>query len=157
MNLNFKIRLAVKDDASEIGQIYFNTIKSVNRKDYNKEQIDVWVNGFDNTDIWNRKINEQFFYVAEAEDKIIGFGSVTKYGYVDFLFAHKDFQGCGVGSEIMKTISEKASELNLTILWAEVSITARPFFKSRGFVITKRFIKKVDGVEFDDAVMSKIF
>jgi putative acetyltransferase len=81
---------------------------------------------------------------------------MTDNGYIDFMYTHKDFQGQGIGSELLKVLEQFADKLNLNEIWAEVSITARPFFKSKGFTLTKTYITKVKDIEFEDSIMTKI-
>lgn len=155
MNKKLIIRRAVPGDAKKTGHLYCNTIKSINNKDYNKRQIEIWISGYDNYDKWIKKIGEQYFYVAEQNKEIAGFASVTSEGYIDFMFTHKDYQGQGIATKLLEVIEKKAAELKLNKLWAVVSITARPFFKSKGFKITRRYTKKVEDVIFHDAEMTK--
>lgn len=150
------VRKAVSADAGKIGYLYRNTIKSVNKKDYNRRQIEIWVSGFNNFDKWKVKITEQNFYVAELNDEITGFASVTDEGYIDFMFTHKDYQGQGIATKLLNVIEKKAAELKLKKLWAVVSITARPFFKSKGFEISRTYTKKIEDVVFHDAEMTKV-
>ena len=151
-----KIRKAVSADAGKIGYLYRNTIKSINKKDYNQREIEIWISGYNNFDKWRKKIGEQNFYVAESNDKITGFASVTDDGYIDYMFTHKDYQGQGIAAKLLEEIEKKAAELNLKKLWAIVSITARPFFKSKGFEISRTYAKKVRDVVFHDAEMTKV-
>ena len=46
---------------------------------------------------------------------------------------HYQHQNKGIGFKLYQAILTKAKELNLICLSAEVSITAKPFFLSRGF------------------------
>jgi len=150
-----KIRRADISDLDQIRRLYKETITAVNKKDYDEKQISVWASASQDIAKWTSKINEQYFFVAEEENKIVGFGSVTKEGYLDYLYTHKDFQGQGMATELLKVIEKKAKELNLKEIYAHVSITARPFFESKGFAVTKTYITKVNGVEFEDCVLRK--
>ena len=40
MNTNIKIRLAHPDDAKQIGQLIYDTVRTINRKDYNQQQTE---------------------------------------------------------------------------------------------------------------------
>lgn len=149
------VRLANTDDLDSILKLYADTINNVNNKHYSQEQIEVWISGNSDRELWKRKILEQKFFVAEIENRLIGFGSVTNDGYVDFIFVHKDFQRQGIASSIYDVIEIVAKENNLTKLYADVSIAARPFFKSKGFTVTKFLNIKSGGVEFEDCEMTK--
>ena len=152
-----KIRKATVEDADSIRELFHDTIVSVNEKDYDEKQIAIWAAGSENKTAWQRKIAEQHFLVAEIGSKIVGFSSITDEGYIDFMFTHKDHQHQGIATKMLFVLEEIANEKKLEKVWAEVSITARPFFSGKGFRITERFVKEVNGVEFDDCIMTKYF
>ena len=56
--------------------------------------------------------------------------------HIDYFYCHKDFQGKGVGSALMKQVEEQAKTENIESVYAEVSVTAYPFFKAKGFQVT---------------------
>jgi putative acetyltransferase len=150
-----EIRRANTDDTAQICRLFYDTVTNVNNKDYTPGQIEIWAAKYKDTERWKAKINEQNFFVAELDGKITGFGSITDKGYLDYMYVHKDHQGQGIATELLKVIEQTADELQLKEIWAEVSITARPFFKSKGFGITKLFTTNVNGIEFEDSIMKK--
>ncbi len=149
------IREAVAADADAIRELFRETIISVNIRDYDERQIEIWAKGSEDKNAWLRKIGEQNFIVAEIDEKLVGFSSITDEGYIDFMFTHKDHQHQGIASNMIARLTEIAHEKKLEKVWAEVSITARPFFAGKGFRITERFVKEVNGVSFDDCIMTK--
>lgn len=155
--LSISIRSATAADCDTIRELFYQTINTVNTKDYTPEQIKMWASGADNREKWIEKIKEQFFYVALHDGVVVGFASVTDQGYLDFMFVHKDHQGQGIGSALIDTLETKTKELALSEIYAEVSITARPFFSAKGYATSKQYVKMVNGVAFDDAVMVKFF
>lgn len=152
-----KIRKATVEDADSIRELFHDTIISVNEKDYDEKQIAIWASGSENKTAWQRKIAEQHFLVAEIDSVTVGFSSITDDGYIDFMFTHKDHQHQGIASKMLSGLEEIANEKKLEKVWAEVSITARPFFSGKGFIITEKFVKEVSGVKFDDCIMTKYF
>ena len=65
---------------------------------------------------------------------IVGFGDIDKYGYLDRLFVHKDFQGQGVASAICERLEVSITTDKIT---THASITAKPFFEKRGYRVVK--------------------
>ena len=149
------IRRATLNDVDSIREMYRDTIFSINCKDYSVDQLTIWASFSENKDAWMKRVIEQYFLVAEIDTKLVGFCSISDDGYIDFMFTHKDQQGKGIASEMLKQLELIVSEKKLKKVWAVVSITARPFFLNRGFKITERFIKEVKGVKFDDCIMTK--
>ena len=149
------IRRAALKDLDQIRLLYYGTITTVNKNDYSEKQISVWAAAYKNIESWTSKINEQHFFVAELNSRITGFASITDKGYIDYMYVHKDFQRQGIATELLKVIEQLTNKLKLKKIWAEVSITARPFFAARGFTLTKIYTKKVADVEFEDSIMTK--
>ena len=150
-----QIRSACAEDLEQIISLFENTVEYVNSKDYTKQQIEVWKNA-KNPDIWLEKINNQFFYVAVIDRQIIGFSSLEATGYLDFMYVHHLYQRQGIALKLLKTVLFLASELNLTRIWASVSITAQPFFEKHGFEEFEEEQKSISGVTFKNALMEKV-
>ena len=151
-----KIRKATLDDTDQIRQLFYDTINNINILDYDSEQIKLWSSGHLKIDKWKKNISEQYFIVSESDGIITGFASITEKGYLDFMYVHKDHQGKGIATKLLAELEKFAGSLELKEIWAQVSITARPFFRSKGFEITKEFITRIDDVEFADAIMTKV-
>ena len=149
------IRIAQLTDVDIIRQLFQETIETVNQKDYNAAQIRIWAAGAQRIANWQQKVREQYFIIAEQDDIIIGFASIETNGYIDFMYIHKDYQNQGIATSLLKDLESKAISIALAKVWANVSITARPFFKKRGFEITNISIKRIDNIEFENAVMEK--
>jgi putative acetyltransferase len=149
------IRLAKSTDVDKIRQLFQETIETINQKDYNAAQIQIWAAGAQRIQNWQKKVQEQYFVVAEQGDIIVGFASIEMNGYIDFMYIHKNYQNQGIASLLLSELESKAASLSLTNVWANVSITARPFFQKRGFIITNIYTKFVDTIEFENAVMEK--
>jgi putative acetyltransferase len=130
------IRKATPEDIPELKELYYNTITSINAKDYNEEQIKAWASTADRTESLLKRIHEQYFFVAETDDKIItGFSSLDKTGYLDLMYVHKDFQNMSVAKQLLQKIIETAVMLNVSRLETDASITAKPFFEKHSFKI----------------------
>lgn len=151
-----KIRRAEPEDTDQIRKLFFDTVTNINCKDYDDEQISVWASAFNDIKKWSSKIQEQYFLVAEDENKITGFGSITSDGYLDYMYVHKDHQGQGIATGLLNNLEQNAFEHDVKEIRAEVSITARPFFRSRGFEISRTFITRIGKVEFEDCEMTKV-
>ncbi|CAN5575441.1 GNAT family N-acetyltransferase [soil metagenome] len=151
--MEVNLRKAEPDDAASISILFSSTIRAINSKDYDPHQIKVWSEVPD-SGRWVKKISEQYFVLAE-ENVLLGFASLADDGLVDFFFVHKDYQGRKIGTTLMNEIEKIAKQKNINRLYAEVSITARPFFESRGFKLIKVFIKVFKETEFIDNLMEK--
>lgn len=53
------------------------------------------------------------------------------------MFVHKDFQGKGIATMLLEEMERYAFAKGIMRITSEVSLTARPFFEKRGYVVEK--------------------
>lgn len=131
------IRKYQTEDCPEIIQLFYDTVHTINQKDYNSAQLEVWAPENIDTAAWNTSLSQNYTLVVESNHTIIGFGDMDDKGYLDRLFVHKDFQGQGIGAMIATEFEKYAKERNLAIA-TEASITAKGFFEKRGYQVLKQ-------------------
>ncbi len=145
------IREYQTSDCIEITELFYNTVHTVNAKDYTKEQLDVWATGQVDLKAWNQLLQEHFSIVAVDNDIIVGFGDIDETGYLDHLFVHADYQGKGIATAICDQL-EQAVQGDIT---THASITAKPFFEKRGYMAVKQQQVERQGVFLTNYVMKK--
>jgi len=151
----FLIRQASEKDLEAIANLYAGTVRNVNSKDYSKKQIDVWsASGYD-LENWKKKIHEQYFLVAVTENKITGFASIARNGYIDYMYIHKDYQRCGIAKKLLEKIEEKGMEQKNKEVYAYVSTTAKGFFERAGYKYSGDEFNSCGGVDFVNSIMTK--
>src|SRR3990167_9726199 len=129
MSKTITIKPYNKTDAPLLASIYFHTIHKINAKDYSSDQLDAWAPSSSlETEGWMRKWEKLPPIVAMIDDKVVGFAEFEDNGHIDCFYCHHEYQGCGVGSALIKEIEVRARSNKLNNIFAEVSITARPFF-----------------------------
>lgn len=52
------IRKYRSSDCEELAGLFYNTVHTVNAKDYTKEQLNVWATGQVDLEIWDRSLQE---------------------------------------------------------------------------------------------------
>lgn len=149
------IRRAKSSDNEPIRNLFRDTVLSINSKDYNREEIEVWADHSKNIESWLKKINEQYFIVADLNNIIVGFSSITDKGYLDFMYVHADYQRQGIAQKLLTEIERRADQLFLKEIYSHVSTTAQGFFERNGYTITGTHINKVGEIKFVNAVMVK--
>ena len=153
--MTITIRQATSNDLEGVVQLFKETIEVVNAKDYSPEQINVWKNGSSKKERWLNKFNEQYFLLAEINNTIAGFGSITPGGYLDFMYVNKDYQSVGVATEIYKELEKFAKTNQLDKITSDVSITAKPFFERRGFEVIREQQVDINGIKLTNYKMQK--
>jgi putative acetyltransferase len=150
-----KIRKYQPADCKEITQLFYDTVHSVNTKDYSQEQVDAWATGTVNIEKWNESFLENYSVVAVENGMITGFGDIDHTGYLDHLFVHKDYQGKGIATVICDALEDHVFESGIRIVYTHASITAKPFFVKRGYKVKKEQQVERRGVKLTNFVMEK--
>lgn len=145
------IRPYQPEDCKELARLFFNTVHTVNAKDYTKQQLNAWATGSVDLEAWNRSLTEHFTLVAMENGIITGFGDMDATGYLDRLYVHRDFQGRGIASALCDRLEASVSGSVTT----HASITARPFFEKRGYRVIKEQQVERRGVLLTNFVMEK--
>ena len=125
-------------DARALADIYYDTIHRVNARDYSSAQISAWAPLEDRDDAeWMIRFARTHPFVAELRGQIAGFSELESNGHIDCFYCHHNHQRRGVGSALMNKILATAKEREVNKLYAEVSVTAKPFFDSFGFKVVR--------------------
>lgn len=146
-----KIRNYQQSDCKELTELFYNTVHTVNAKDYTKEQLNVWATGQVDLEKWNQSLQKHFCLVAVEGKDIVGFGDIDKTGYLDHLFVHTDYQGKGVATAICNQLEQVVRGNIVT----HASITARPFFENRGYKVIKEQQVERQGIFLTNYIMKK--
>ncbi len=137
------IREYQPSDCEVLAELFYNTVHTVNVKDYTKEQLDVWATGIIDLEKWNQSFEEHYSLVAIDDEVIVGFGDINKAGYLDRLFVHSDYQRKGIATAICNQLEQAVQGSIVT----HASITARPFFEKRGYRVIKEQQVERQGID----------
>lgn len=137
-------------DAPDLLRLFRDTIRRVNSRDYAPDQILAWAPDEIDPVRWAERFEGRFVPVAIENDVPVGFAELESNGHVDRVYVAADWIGKGIGKRLMAAIEEEARRLGLNRLFVEASITARPFFASRGFTVLARQTVICRGVGLDN-------
>ncbi|HHT7235104.1 MULTISPECIES: GNAT family N-acetyltransferase [Bacillus] len=153
---DIKIRTFQKEDLEQVLQLFYETVHTVNAQDYNMLQLQAWAPKRPNRESWLKSLEKNISYVADNNGVIAGFGDYNDEHYIDRLFTHKDYQGKGIASNILQKLEKEAMKLEHRDIYTEASITAKPFFESKGYICIKEQNKQHNGQIFINYIMKKI-
>ena len=126
MQTNFTIRTARQSDSVELRDLYKNTVLIINRRDYSQEEVEDWASCGNDLSKIEKMIETHYFIVAvDQQLQIVGFSSITSQGYLHSMFVHKDFQGKGIATILLKEIERYAIEQGMERITSEVSLTGQ--------------------------------
>lgn len=151
------IRRFIPQDAEELAEIFFKSIRIGCAKDYSEEQLKVWAPEDRNLEVWKKSFEHKIVYVGENDDELTGFGELEMSGRIDRFYVHPQYHGKRVGKIIFKNLEKSAQEQGLMRIYVEASITAKPFFEKMGFTVIKEQTVQRGGLSFINYQMEKKF
>lgn len=148
------IRRYRPSDLPLIEKLFYDTVHTVNAKDYTQEQLDAWADGKISEQAWDDSFQKHYTIVAEKNGDIIGFGDIdTENAYLDRLYVHKDHQRQGIASSIC---DELENNCTLRPIKVHASITAKAFFEKRGYRTLKKQEVERKGIKLTNYVIELI-
>lgn len=138
-------------DCKELAELFYNTIHTVNARDYSKEQLDVWAPGQMDLEMWSRSFLGHFCIVAADGGIITGFGDIDRTGYLDRLYVHADYQRKGIAAAVCDRLESAVRGDIVT----HASVTAKPFFEKRGYAVIKEQQVERKGIFLTNYIMVK--
>lgn len=126
------IREYMASDCEQMAELFYQTVHSIDAKDYTKEQRNAWASGTVNLPAWHKSFSEHNTLVAVEQGNIVGFGDIDSTGYLDRLYVHKDFQQQGIATALCDRLESGFDKIT-----THASITAKPFFLQRGYKVIR--------------------
>ena len=156
MKADFIIRAALQSDAVELKNLFQNTVLAINRRDYSQAEVEDWASCGDDLSNIEDMIKIHYFIVAiNQQSEIVGFSSITPQGYLHSMFVHKDFQGEGIATMLLNEIEQYAITNGIMRITSEVSLTARPFFEKKGYIVEEEQKRKANQLSLTNFWMAK--
>lgn len=152
--LTFNLRNYQKSDLKDIVALFNATVQAVNKKDYSDQQIKQWIQPAPDYEQWNKVLSSTHAVVAHDRNKILGFGSVSATGEIDYLYVDKEWIGYGIGKAIAADLIDYAITTGVKNVTVHSSITAKPFFESLGFEVVEQRSNYRNGVLLLNYLMS---
>lgn len=145
----FLLRPYTSADCARLAALFYDTVHTVNARDYTPVQLDAWADGQPDLAAWDRSFLAHYTLVALAGPEIVGFGDLAPDGYLDRLYVHAAWQGRGVATALCDRLEAAAPGTVVT----HASITARPFFEKRGYRVVRAQQVVRHGVTLTNFVM----
>jgi len=155
LNPSITVRRYEVGEEAVLQTIYSRSTRELNSQHYTSEQIERWVAKHSDLAEWTERLKKANPFVAVINGNVVAFGELEADGHIDFFYCHPDWQGCGAGSQLMNSITKEALRIGLKTLFAEVSMTAEPFFTKKGFIITQELSPVICGAPAKQYVMRK--
>ena len=151
MKEKITIRRFVESDVQAVQNIIHRGLREVNGKDYPAELIEEYCNYF-TTEKIKSQANSAHTYVALADDKVIGTGSISSYwgskieSILLTIYVLPEYIGKGVGTAIIRALEQDEYFLRANRIEIPSSITAVKFYEKMGYAPKNGTIPDAEGI-----------
>ncbi|MDD2815620.1 MAG: GNAT family N-acetyltransferase [Thiotrichaceae bacterium] len=123
--------------------------------DYTQAHLNAWAAKHNARTLWENKLEQQYFFVAEQSGEILGFISLDTNAWLDLLYVAPQAQRQGVAAKLLEQTEMLASHLNFPQIWVDASVIARDFFIVQGFMLNEVYPKSLGNLTFMNSIMFK--
>ncbi|MDR6890980.1 MULTISPECIES: GNAT family N-acetyltransferase [Variovorax] len=150
-----KVRPFKAGDEAPLLAVFRSAVHRIASRDYSAEQVQAWAPADLCVEEFSDRLRTNRPFVAVLGLEPVGFADLQPDGYIDQFFVSGYLPRRGTARLLMDRIDEEAAGRGLEQLFSHVSLTAEPFFASRGFHVVERCHPVLRGVTFRNALMRR--
>ena len=139
-----QIRRFKPGEEVQLWHLFHDTVRHIDTAHYTVAQLSAWSPDQIDLGKWRAQFRNISPFVVEHEKQLIGYADFLASGYVDHFYVHHLWQRRRVGTLLMQILLEVAKQDAIENLFADVSISAKPFFESWGFKVEKEQYMQMD-------------
>ncbi|UAJ74427.1 GNAT family N-acetyltransferase [Synechocystis sp. PCC 7339] len=143
-------------DLNNIIHVFTEAVHQLGIRHYSPAQLNAWGPSEPDQQRWHDRLESMVILVAEQGATIVGFIGYDGAGLIDLLFVHPTFARRGIATMLMQAVERLALANGVSQLQTKASMVARPFFESRGFVVTAEETVTIGGENLRRFAMDKI-
>jgi putative acetyltransferase len=151
-----EIRRYQSGEENAIWSVYFAATHESNAKDYHPDLLERWAPRDQDMGQWTQRLARTNPFVAIVGGQIVGMAEIASDGFIDYFYVHPRWQGQGVGKALLATLESEAANSGVNLIWADVSLTAKQFFASKGFRVVEAKTNIIFGHPAPNFRMQKI-
>ena len=96
------------------------------------------------------RLSGQIILVAEDDEGLAGFFTLTPEGELDMAYVRPDRKGDGLAARLLAAIQDEARRRDLATLTVQASHIARKFFEKHGWALVQTQTVRPNGVEMQN-------
>ena len=157
-----KIRHAEQDDAEEIHEVALKTWRDTYSQIFSEETIEQVISDWYDVEDLREQAEHPIFYVAEADDRVIGFVHASvedSEATLHRIYLDPEYQGEGLGSklyrEVENKIEQEADSIELEVLAENKKGTG--FYLKHGFEEQETEEVELKGEKAEQKILVKHF
>lgn len=149
------IRRATAADALALAEVFQSSVHRLTCAHYDARQRTAW--GPDDRDwpAWCAQVLALRPVVAVRDNRVVGYADVQPDGYIDHVYVHGEHAAQGVGTALLRHLVHEAACQGISVLSADVSLSAEAFFRRHGFAVVARQNVQRYGVTLANARMTR--
>lgn len=141
-------------DYAELADVIFDAVRNGPSK-YTEAQRAAWMPVRRSFPEWDARLAAKDIVLARDRDRITGFMSIERGGYIDFAFIRPEAQGSGLFRRLFELVEAHARDAHETRIWVHASLMAQPAFAAVGFSVVQHQIVQIGDQIFQRAMMEK--
>lgn len=127
------IRRFQKKDAEEVSSLIWQTIFTVNIKDYSHDHLET-IAAMYTPEKLAKNSQEKKIFIAELAERIVGTATIHN-DYISCVFVLHNYIGKGIGKLLMETVENDARQRKERSVHLDSSTTAQSFYELLGYQI----------------------
>lgn len=144
-----------ESDLEAVVSVFTASVHQLAVDHYDDAQRAAWAPKVPDHDGWRARLATLCALVAEDEDELVGFVAHELDGHVDLLYVAPARARRGVALALHRELEARMSAAGVDVLFAEVSLVARPFFLRQGYRVVAEETVARRGVDFRRFIMHK--
>lgn len=128
------IRPATTSDAAALAELFRRAVKHISNSHYSEQEKNAWLQGADNADFWQQRIDGGNVRVATHNGHVLGFIEYQpEHNHLNCLYTDPRYQRQGIATALLNAVLPSAdSGKTITV---DASKAAAAFFQNQGFVL----------------------
>ena len=132
-SLKPNIRPAANSDAAALAELFCRAVKHISNSHYSEQEKNAWLQGADDAEFWQQRIDSGNVRVATHNGRMLGFIEYQpEQSHLNCLFTDPSHQRQGIATALLAAVLPSAD--SGTAVSADVSKAALAFFQKQGFV-----------------------
>lgn len=149
------VRPYQESDLEAIVSVFTASVHQLAVGHYDDAQRAAWAPEAPDREWWRTRLAAVCTLVAEQDGEVLGFIAYELDGHVDLLYVAPARARRGVARALHRELEAKLSAAGVEVLFAEVSLVARPFFLREGYRVVAEETVARRGVDFRRFIMHK--
>lgn len=146
---------ATPADHAQLADVIFDAVRN-GPSLYTEAQRAAWVPEGRSGATWDARLAAKDIILGRDGNRIVGFMSIERGGYIDFAFIRPEAQGSGLFRALFNSVEAHARAAHEPRLWVHASLMAQPAFAAVGFDVVEHQVVPIGDQNLKRACMEKL-